>query len=146
MTIVEAVKALAEGKKIRRNDWEKDDYITLIDNKVVSQSGWSSGECIEDFSADWWEEYKEPILDEEEKKYLSVVIKPFKDMVCYIQKVETTNSDNQFIFIRVKRYDCEENERESTKYEDIDLPYFKENTMYKNMKGDKKYSLEELGL
>ena len=50
MTIVEAVKALAEGKKIRRNDWEKDDYITLIDNKVVSQSGWSSGLCIEDFS------------------------------------------------------------------------------------------------
>ena len=139
MTIVEAVKALAEGKKIRRNDWEKDDYITLIDNKVVSQSGWSSGLCIEDFSADWWEEYKEPILDEEEKKYLSAVIKPFKDRVCYIQKVKTTNLDNQFIFIRVKRYDCEDNE-------DIDLPYFKANTMYKNMKGDKKYTLEELGL
>ena len=139
MTIVEAVKALAEGKKIRRNDWEKGCYITLIDNKVVSQSGWSSGLCIEDFSADWWEEYKEDILDEEEKKYLSVVIKPFRDRVCYIKKVETTNSDNQFIFIRVKRYDCEDNE-------DIDLPYFKANTMYKNMKGDKKYSLKELGL
>ena len=139
MTIVEAVKALAEGKKIRRNDWEKDDYITLIDNQVVSQSGWSSGLCIEDFSADWWEEYKEPILDEEEKKYLSAVIKPFKDRVCYIQKVKTTNLDNQFIFIRVKRYDCEDNE-------DIDLPYFKANTMYKNMKENKKYTLEELGL
>ena len=146
MTIVEAVKALTEGKKIRRNDWEEDDYITLLDNKVVSQSGWSSGLCIEDFSADWWEEYKEDILNEEEKKYLSAVIKPFKDRVCYIQKVKTTNLDNQFIFIRVKRYDCEENEPERTKYEDIDLPYFKANTMYKNMKGDKKYSLEELGL
>ena len=146
MTIVEAVKALNEGKKIRRNDWEKGYYITLIDNQVVSQSGWSSGLCIEDFSEDCWEEYKEPVLDEEEKKYLSVVIKPFKDMVCYIQKVETTNSDNQFIFIRLKRYDCEDNEPESTKYEDIDLPYFKANTMYKNMKGNKKYSLKELGL
>ena len=140
MTIVEAVKALAEGKKIRRNDWEKDDYITLIDNKVVSQSGGSSGLCIEDFSEDWWEEYKEPILDKEEKEYLSAVIKPFRDRVCYIQKVETTNSDNQFIFIRVKRYDEEDGN------EDIDLPYFRENTMYKNMKGDKKYSLKELGL
>ena len=115
MTIVEAVKALNEGKKIRRNNWEKGHYITLIDNQVVSQSGWSSGLCIEDFSADCWEEYKEDILDEEEKKYLGVVIKPFRDRVYYIQKVETTNSDNQFIFIRVKRYDCEDNEHESTK-------------------------------
>ena len=64
MTIVEAVKALTEGKKIRRNSWEKGHYITLIDNQVVSQNGWSSGLCIDDFSADWWEEYKEPILDE----------------------------------------------------------------------------------
>ena len=140
MTIVEAVKALDEGKKIRRNDWEKGDYITLIDNQVVSQSGWSSGLCIEDFSADWWEEYEEPVLDEKEKEYLSAVIKPFRDRVCYIQKVETTNSDNQFIFIRVKRYDEEDSN------EDIDLPYFKANTMYKNMKEDKKYSLKELGL
>lgn len=67
MTIVEAVKALDEGKKIRRNDWEKDHYITLIDNQVVSQNGWSSGLCIDDFSADWWKEYKEDILDEKDK-------------------------------------------------------------------------------
>ena len=140
MTIVEAVKALAEGKKIRRNDWSKGDYVTLKDNKVVTIGDQPSGLNIEDFSADWWEEYKEPILDEEEKKYLSAVIEPFRDRVCYIQKVETTNSDNQFIFIRVKRYDEEDGN------EDIDLPYFRENTMYKNMKGDKKYSLKELGL
>ena len=146
MTIVEAVKALTEGKKIRRNDWEKGYYITLIDNQVVSQSGWSSGLCIDDFSADCWEEYKEDILDEEEKKYLSVVIKQFKDRVCYITKVETTNSDNQVIFIRIKRYDCEDNEPESTKYEDIDLPYFKANTMYKNMKGNKKDTIKDLGI
>ena len=139
MTIVEAVKALAEGKKIRRNDWSKGDYVTLKDNKVVTIGDQPSGLDIDDFSADWWEEYKEPVLNEKEKEYLSAVIKPFKDRVCYIQKVKTTNLDNQFIFIRVKRYDCEENE-------DIDLPYFKANTMYKNMKGDKKYSLKELGL
>ena len=146
MTIVEAVKALNEGKKIRSNIWEKGDYVTLKDNKVVTIDEQPSGLYIDDFSADFWEEYKEPVLYEEEKKYLSAVIKPFKDRVCYIQKVETTNSDNQFIFIRLKRYDCEENERESTKYEDIDLPYFKANTMYKNMKENKKYSLKELGL
>ena len=138
MTIVEAVKALAEGKKIRRNDWEKDDYITLIDNKVVSQSGWSSGLCIEDFSAEWWEEYKEPVLNEKEKEYLSAVIKPFRDRVVYILKVEAGEC-NWLISIKIKRYDEDSNEY-------IDLPYFRENTMYKNMLINREYTLEELGL
>ena len=138
MTIVGAVKALAEGKKIRRNDWKKGDYITLIDNQVVSQSGWPSGLCIEDFSAGWWEEYKEPILDEKEKEYLSAVIKPFRDRVVYILKVEAGEC-NWLISIKIKRYDEDSNEY-------IDLPYFRENTMYKNMLINREYTLEELGL
>ena len=138
MTIVGAVKALAEGKKIRRNDWKKGDYITLIDNQVVSQSGWSSGLCIEDFSADWWEEYKEPVLNEKEKEYLSAVIKPFRDRVVYILKVEAGEC-NWLISIKIKRYDEDSNEY-------IDLPYFRENTMYKNMLINREYTLEELGL
>ena len=138
MTIVEAVKALAEGKKIRRNDWSKGDYVTLKDNKVVSQSGLSSGLCIEDFSADWWEEYKEPVLNEKEKEYLSAVIKPFRDRVVYILKVEAGEC-NWLISIKIKRYDEDSNEY-------IDLPYFRENTMYKNMLINREYTLEELGL
>ena len=141
MTIVEAVKALTEGKKIRRNDWEKDNYITLIDNQVVSQNGWSSGLCIDDFSADWWEEYKEDILDEEEKKYLSAVIKPFRDRVVYIRKIKVGEC-NLFISIKVKRYDYDE--EDSNEY--IELPYFREDKMYKNMAVNRKYTLEELGL
>ena len=138
MTIVEAAKALAEGKKIRRNDWSKGDYVTLKDNKVVSQSGLSSGLCIEDFSADWWEEYKEPVLNEKEKEYLSAVIKPFRDRVVYILKVEAGEC-NWLISIKIKRYDEDSNEY-------IDLPYFRENTMYKNMLINREYTLEELGL
>ena len=138
MTIVEAVKALAEGKKIRRNIWEKGRYITLIDNQVVSQKGWVSGLCIDDFSADWWEEYEEPVLDEKEKEYLSAVIKPFRDRVVYIRKVKICEC-NQFISMKVKRYDEDSNEY-------IDLPYFRENTMYVNMEVGKEYNLEDLGL
>lgn len=141
MTIVEAVKALTEGKKIRRKDWEKDNYITLIDNQVVSQNGWSSGLCIDDFSADWWEEYKEPVLNEEEKKYLSAVIKPFRDRVVYICKVEGDECSH-FISIKAKKYDYDE--ENSNEY--IDLPYFREDTMYVNMEVGKEYNLEELGL
>ena len=141
MTIVEAVKALAEGKKIRRNDWEKGYYITLIDNRVVSQSGWSSGLCIEDFSADFWEEYKEPVLDEKEKEYLSAVIKPFRDRVIYIKKIDMylgCNKDAEYIFGEL--------DNENNVVDAFSLPYFPEGTMYKGMETDKKYTLEELGL
>lgn len=141
MTIVEAVKALTEGKKIRRNDWEKDHYITLVDNQVVSQNGWSSGLCIDDFSADWWEEYKEDILDEKEKEYLSAVIKPFRDRVEYIKKTEAYNVD----------YGC--GEKISIELRDKDgirdylsLPWFAKDTMYKGMGLGKRYVLKELGL
>jgi hypothetical protein len=137
MTIVEAVKALTEGKKIRRNDWEKDHYITLEDNQVVSERGWVSGLCIDDFSANWWEEYKEPVLDEKEKEYLENVLKPFKDRVKYVNKLETYWVDNgEFIFISLG----------DNIHEHISLPCFPKGSMYKGMETGKKYTLEELGL
>ena len=137
MTIVEAVKALAEGKKIRRNDWSKGDYVTLKDNKVVSQSGLSSGVCIEDLSADWWEEYIESPLDDKEKEYLGNVLIPFRDIVKYVDKLETYWVDNgEFIFISLGD-DINEH---------ISLPWFPKGSMYKGMETGKKYTLKELGL
>ena len=76
-------------------------------------------------------EYKEPILDEEEKAYLAEVIKPFRDEVTGILK-----GDNGSEFIRISV----ENDGA------FRLPYFKKGSMYKNMKTNKKYKLEELGL
>lgn len=141
MTIVEAVKALTEGKKIRRNDWSEGDYVTLKDNKVVTIGDQPCGLDIEDFSADWWEEYKEPILDEEEKKYLSAVIKPFRDRVIYIKKIDMylgCNKDAEYIFGELGN--------EDNVVDAFSLPYFPKGTMYKGMETDKKYTLEELGL
>lgn len=72
------------------------------------------------------------ILDEEEKEYLSNVIKPFRDKVECI--VKETSSDNEYITIAIK--------------DDSDLcfPSFKKGTKYKGMEEDKEYTLEELGL
>ena len=141
MTIVEAVKALAEGKKIRRNDWEKGHYITLIDNQVVWQKGWASGLCIDNFSADWWEEYKEPVLNEEEKKYLSVVIKPFRDRVIYIKKIDVYLGCNKY-----DEYILGELGNKDDVVDTFALPYFPKGNMYKGMETNQKYTLEELGL
>lgn len=81
-------------------------------------------------------ECKEEILDEAEKRYLSNVIRPFRDKVEYICKYHHTSVTNkEFICI------CFLNSNGL-----MLLPYFKEHSMYKGMELDKNYTLEELGL
>lgn len=79
------------------------------------------------------EEYKEPILDDAEKDYLSAVIKPFRKKVMDVVKIQYSGG-RQSIRIRVSYGDCAE------------LPFFKNNTMYKGMEVGKYYTPEELGL
>lgn len=80
-------------------------------------------------------EAKKEILDEEEKKYLSAVIKPFKNRVEYIIKnLSSCNSTSEYIVIELI----------NDHY--IMLPYFDKRTMYKGMKLGKEYTLKELGL
>lgn len=77
-------------------------------------------------------EYKEEILDEVEKRYLKAVIRPFRDRVNYICKTDNSN-EKEYIHIDLE-------------HDVVLLPYFKSNTMYKGMKKNKRYTLEELGL
>ena len=81
-------------------------------------------------------EYKEPILDDVEKKYLSAVIKPFREKVSYISKLEKAYPEtDQFIKITLinGEYVC--------------LPYFtRKSRMYIGMKQWRHYTLQELGL
>ena len=80
------------------------------------------------------EEYKEPILDDDEKEYLSNVIKPFRNRVRCICKYGTDFMSTECILITF-----------------IDgfnfiFPSFKKGTMYKGIELIRKYTLEELGL
>lgn len=75
------------------------------------------------------------ILDEAERKYLSAVIKPFRDEIHEIIKHNTANGKFQWI--------CFTGENE---YDGFYLPNFKAGTMYKGMEVGRKYTLEELGL
>lgn len=79
-------------------------------------------------------EYKEPILNDAEKEYLSAVIKPFRNRVDYIMKEENICSSTEFIHIDLSGGDV------------ADFPNFKVGTMYKGMEIDKSYTLQELGL
>lgn len=80
------------------------------------------------------EEYKEPILEEDERKYLSDVIRPFREEVDTISKFSKWNDESQYIYISMK------NNTYCT------LPFFPKNTMYKSMEVGRHYSLKELGL
>lgn len=77
-------------------------------------------------------ERKEEILDEEEKKYLADVIRPFKDKIESICKL--MGFGKEFISIHLKNG------------ESINFQYFKKGTMYKEMQTGKRYTLEKLGL
>lgn len=77
-------------------------------------------------------EKNKPILNEEEKEYLSVVIRPFKDKVKYIAKY----CDSRLEFISIKLVGDSA----------MLFPYFKKGTMYKGMELEKQYTLKELGL
>lgn len=77
-----------------------------------------------------------PILDEKEKEYLSSVIKPFRNTVISIAKHSAYNNLS-YIAISLKKYLVEET---------VTLPYFEQHKMYKNMKLDQVYTLEELDL
>lgn len=142
MTFEEALKALMNGKKIRKKAWDRGIYRMRGDGKyIIDQEGNESAILIDgSFDADVWEEYKEDILDEKEKEYLSAVIKPFRDRVTHIAKVEEDIHWFYWIMIRVDIGFLDD-------YYEFCLPPFEEtSSMYKNMEVGKEYTLKELGL
>ena len=80
---------------------------------------------------------KKPILDEVERKYLSNIVKPFRNKVIYIIKFSNANNHE---YIGIRYYDDDKTMNQ------LIFPNFEKNSMYKGMKANKKYTLEELGL
>ena len=79
-------------------------------------------------------ERKEEILDEVEKRYLTEVIRPFRKRIQCIQKKKEITEINPYI-----RIVFEDNDK-------LVFPYITDNSIYKGMEVNKKYTLKELGL
>lgn len=94
------------------------------------------GEYATDALLEWMAQpYREPILDDAEREYLSEVIKPFLSKIKYIAKFKSACSeDKQYIHIAFYEGDG------------LTFPYFKANSMYKGMELNKAYTLKELRL
>ena len=123
-------------------------HIAIKNNKPVICDGTDCSNCLRD-NGEWecdkdrgilraWanSEYRESILSEEEKKYLSMVIKPFRNNIKYAIKEDIGFPQESYIRVRF----CMEPSN-------ICIPQFKGSTdMYKGMELNKRYSLEELQL
>ena len=106
----------------------------LYGETVVCCSHMKCGECNKRLREWLLEEAKEPVLDDVEKEYLSAVIKPFRKMIAYIVKAQDFDDGKQCIRIILQNGDG------------MHFPYLDDDSMYKGMEANKKYSLEELGL
>ena len=80
------------------------------------------------------QEYKEPILDDVEREYLSAVIKPFRKKILCIRKNKDPRKGKNYIKIEF----CDGDR--------MFFPNLSNNEMYKGMENDRNYTLEELGL
>lgn len=113
---------------------EPSDILDEIQSKIDSRIEPSDYSTYTDDILNWMSQpYKEPILDDSEKKYLSAVIRPFRKEVDTISKFHTTNT-MQYIYFQMKDKNG------------WNLPLFKKGAMYKGMVQGKHYTLEELGL
>ena len=129
------VKIIRTGKIGRINNITSEDFGTSgVSNacyriEYIKENDWNW------FTVHDLEEVKD-ILDPEEKEYLSAVIKPFRKDVEYIVKLPKFEWIQEAIYIHIGR----------SWRGNIELPTFKKGAMYKGMKIDKRYTLEELGL
>ena len=115
-------------------------YVFSIDHKTCCfyLNGKIVGEVISKSYPEalkkWLDMDHDPILDEVEKMYLSAIIKPFRNRVDFICKVNFLEDAFQHIVIGIANDEA------------IALPLFESGTMYKGMKSGHGYTLEELGL
>lgn len=142
MTMTNAEWMIKHGYKFRELDWICSktvtyDYDILLNNKCIGKVKDSySNKAI----ATWLDmEHVEPILDDAEKRYLSAVIRPFRERVWYIRKAVADDTSvykcSYYIFIRFN---------EGT--DDMKFPVFHKSNMYKGMSTARTYTPEELGI
>ena len=144
MNLEEAIKALKEGKKIRRNAWGLNVYIQIdmSEKKFIQGTSCRSTPIISlsvtDILDNDWEIVEEPVLDKQEKKYLENFLRP------YTKKYEKITIKKTSLYtIRIDFFAF----KEGGLNDFLTLPSFsKDEHMYDGMEVDKSYTLDELGL
>lgn len=131
-------KRTVKGKGLIDSDGDFANPLSNWNNNLKDIDGYSEFDIVKVERPIKYEtifERKEEILDEIEKEYLKAVIKPFRNEIKSIYKTNSCGfSNSEFLVINFKDND------------NMAFKNFKKGTMYKNMKLDRDYTLEELGL
>ena len=143
MNFEKALELLKQGKKVRRKIWPSSDiYITfsddderlkLIDNEGKFQDIYYKLSKYDSLANDW-EEYKEPLLTEEEKEYLRMIIK-FTPGNIKIVILGRHFVGCNYIYLHYSNDDMINS-----------YSHCVSKGLFKNLEGYKSYTLEELGL
>lgn len=140
MKFEEALKLMREGKKMTTKEFNKYIYF-YIDSGLFCRH--ENGKDIRGFYlpstvilSNTWYEYKEPILDDTEKKYLEAVLRPFKGRVKYVRRCTSSyDAKKEYLYFSVNGDEP-----------NFNLPCFTAWSMYKGMELGRAYTLNELGL
>lgn len=125
----------------RLSNEERNKFVVRYNNEKIDY--FELNECHISFNDSaykkWLDmEHKEPILDDAEKRYLSAVIRPFRDrVICICKTSYDVLCGGEYQRLCIVLHDCNYNTY---------LPTFKKGTMYKDMRLGHLYTLEELGL
>lgn len=142
ITFLELLQMVKDGtapkKVIHKSDEYKrngSDYICRTENGCWDLSSKTFIMSIQAMATAKTITYSEEILTDEEKAYLSAVLKPFRKHKLAITKEDATDGYNIIVMA---------GDGESQYYYFPIFPY--ESEMYKGMEVDKKYTPSELGL
>lgn len=121
--------------------FDSGDIVISLYDKILVRGGYLP---FDDFLKRWLdkdhkEHEEEPILNNAEKKYLGAVIKPFRDKVNFICKVNYYNNPEVEVY-KAQHIVIGLNDNSP----EVVLPLFKAGTMYKGMEAGHVYILEEL--
>lgn len=107
--------------------------------RYITLKEWTNSSVLDDLLLGKVEIIKiaKSILDPAEKRYLTNIIKPFRNNVKYIRKCRKFSGPYEYISIAYV---------DSSGDNVLNFPDFKANKMYKGMESDKLYKLKELGL
>ena len=128
--IIKTGHTFKQLRLIQHNELANRTYTVMLCDEPIAELN-DKKEPLDVFRKWLDQEHVEPILDDTERAYLSAVIKPFRNRVKYIKKID---------------YACEEYIHIQLNSEWTILPHFRKGTMYKGMEVGRKYTLEELGL
>ena len=130
---------LDEEFGLKNSDFRYKFTLKGLRKRYYTEEEWGCSTMLDDLLLGKVEIIKlpKPILDEVEKKYISAIIKPFRNNVKYIRKCRKFSGPYEYISIAYV---------DAVGDNVLNFPAFKANKMYQGMESDKLYKLKELGL